>query len=146
VKVRGLTDWLSIPELLDRHPRGRGASVLRELLAEERPGGVTRSELEEQFVAFLDAHALPRPELNAPLSVRDRFFVIDCLWRDRRLAIELDGRAVHGTAAAFESDRERDRILAAEGWRTARITWRQLRDDPEAVAADLRRLLSTAYP
>jgi hypothetical protein len=146
-EVRGLTDRLSIPELLKRHPGARGSATLAELLAADGPSGVTRSELEERFLAFLDAHALPRPALNAPLAVRGRYFVIDCLWRDRRLAVELDGRATHGTAAAFESDRERDRILQAEGWRTARITWRQLRDSPEAVAADLRRLLEiSAYP
>jgi very-short-patch-repair endonuclease len=88
---------------------------------------------------------LPRPTLNATLSLRGHFFEVDCLWRDRRLAVELDGHAVHGIAAAFESDRERDRILQAEGWRTARITWRQLHDDPRAVAADLRRLLSIRH-
>jgi very-short-patch-repair endonuclease len=141
VEVRGLRDRLSIPDLLERHPRSRGAATLRELLAEKAPAGITRNDFEEGFVTFLDDHALPRPAFNAPLAVRGRFFEIDCLWRDHQLAVELDGRRVHGTPAAFESDRERDRILQAEGWRTARITWRQLRDDPEAVAADLRRLL-----
>jgi hypothetical protein len=140
-EVRRLTDRLSIPHLIDRHPRARGAATLRQLLAEKDPGGVSIKELEERFVAFLDARGLPRPALNAPLALRGRFFHIDCLWRERRLAVELDGRAVHGTAAAFEADRERDRILQAEGWRTARITWRQLHEDPDAVAADLHRLL-----
>ncbi len=143
-EVRGLTDRLSIPDLLERHPRARGAGTLRGLLAEKVPGGITVNDFEEDFVAFLDAHSLPWPALNAPLAARGRFFKIDCLWRDHGLAIELDGRAAHGTAAAFEADRERDRILQAEGWRTARLTWRQLRDDPEAVAADLRRLLAVS--
>ncbi len=144
-EVRGLTDRLSIPDLLERHPRARGAATLRELLAEKAPGGIAVNDFEEDFVAFLDAYSLPRPALNAPLAAGGRFFKVDCLWRDRRLAIELDGRAAHGTAVAFESDRERDRILQAEGWRTARITWRQLRDDPEAVAADLRSMLASSH-
>jgi very-short-patch-repair endonuclease len=55
--------------------------------------------------------------------------------------VELDSRTVHGTARAFEKDRERDRILLAEGWRLARVTWRQLRDEPKAIAADLQRTL-----
>jgi very-short-patch-repair endonuclease len=58
------------------------------------------------------------------------------------LVVELDGRASHGTRRAFEKDRERDRLLMAEGWRVVRVTWRQLRDDAPAVAADLRRLLA----
>jgi len=51
----------------------------------------------------------PRPEVNAWLTVGDRSFPVDCLWRAERLIVELDGRAVHGTATAFEADRERDR-------------------------------------
>src|SRR5262249_37076586 len=145
-EVRGLRDRLSIPDLIKRHARSRGAATLRELLAAKGPAGISRRELEERFVAFLDDQGLPRPSFNAPLAIRGRFFEIDCLWRDHRIAVELDGRAVHGTAAAFESDRERDRILQAEGWRTVRVTWRQLSDDPDAVAADLRRLLDSAYP
>jgi very-short-patch-repair endonuclease len=58
--------------------------------------------------------------------------------------VELDSRAVHGTDRAFERDRKRDRILLAEGWRSTRITWRQLCDEPEAIAADLRLSLAAA--
>jgi very-short-patch-repair endonuclease len=60
---------------------------------------------------------------------------------DRRVVIELDGHASHGTRLAFERDRERDRILTAAGWRVVRVTWRQLHDDAERLAADLRRLV-----
>jgi very-short-patch-repair endonuclease len=63
------------------------------------------------------------------------------MWKAERLIAELDGRAGHGTERAFESDRQRDRILLAEGWRSTRITWLQLRDEPVAIAADLRELL-----
>lgn len=63
------------------------------------------------------------------------------MWRRQRLIVELDGRAVHGTERAFESDRQRDRMLLAEGWRSTRVTWRQLQDEPAAIAADLRELL-----
>jgi hypothetical protein len=146
LEVRGLTDPLSVPDLLERHPRRRGAAALRALLASEAPGGITRRELEEGFVELLDGHGLPRPRLNATLSLRGRFFEVDCLWRRERVIVELDGRAVHRTRRAFEADRERDRILQAEGWRVARVTWRQMRDDAAAVAADLGRLLAAADP
>jgi very-short-patch-repair endonuclease len=53
--------------------------------------------------------------------------------------VELDGRATHHTVKAFEQDRERDRFLQVAGWRTVRITWRQLDD----VEGDLRALLGT---
>lgn len=63
------------------------------------------------------------------------------------MAVELDGRGVHGTPKRFESDRQRDRILVAEGWRTMRITWRQLQEEPLEVVEDLRLALGPAlYP
>jgi very-short-patch-repair endonuclease len=142
MEVRGITDKLSIPDLLERYPRRRGSAKLRALLADQTTmRGVTREELEARFLAALDGTDLPRPRLNADVTVRGRFFEADCLWVEQRVIVELDGRAAHGTRRAFERDRERDRLLQADGWRVVRITWRQLHDDAPAVIADLRRLL-----
>jgi very-short-patch-repair endonuclease len=142
LEVQGIVDELSIPDLLERYPRKRGSSKLRTLLAGEAAfRGVTREELEQRFAALLEATDLPRPRLNADVAVRGRFFEADCLWAEERVIVELDGRAAHGTRQAFEKDRERDRLLQADGWRVIRITWRQLRDDAPAVVADLRRIL-----
>jgi very-short-patch-repair endonuclease len=142
-EARQLRDRVSLPMLLERYPRRRGSPRVRALLGSKQPGGITRNDFEELFVAFLDEHRLPRPRFNATLALRGRFFEPDCMWRAQRLVVELDGRAVHGTDDAFESDRQRDRILLAEGWRWARVTWRQLRDEPAAIADDLRAAL---YP
>jgi very-short-patch-repair endonuclease len=101
---------------------------------------VTRSKLEDQFLAFLDRHGLPRPQVNAGIEVRGRWMECDCVWRSHRLIVELDSRGFHGTTAAFERDRARDRVLQAAGWRVVRVTWRQLHDDGGGVAADLREL------
>jgi hypothetical protein len=142
-EVRQLRDRVSLPQLLERYPRRRGARWVRELLTVREPGGITRNDFEERFVAFLDEHGLPRPRLNATLALRGQFFEPDCMWQRERLIVELDGRATHGTHEAVADDRQRDRILLAEGWRWARVTWRQLRDEPAAIAADLRDAL---YP
>jgi hypothetical protein len=146
IKVKRIAEAVSFEELLRRHPRKRGARLLSEVRASKAPVGITRNEFEESFVAFLGDHGLPRAEMNAPLWLRERFFEIDALWRAQRLALELDSPEVHDTDDAFESDRERDRILLAEGWRTTRITWRQLRDEPAEIAADLRALLASHVP
>ena len=66
---------------------------------------------------------MPEPEVNVLVEG----FEVDVVWRDARVAVELDGRDTHGTAMAFERDRERDRILQAAGWRVVRITFRQMR-------------------
>jgi very-short-patch-repair endonuclease len=142
MEVRGITDKLSIPDLLERYPRQRGSAKLKALLADETAArGVTREELEKRFADILAVSDLPRPRLNADLAVRGRFYEADCLWAEQRLIVELDGRATHGTRRAFESDRERDRLLQSDGWRVVRITWRQLHDDAASVVADLRRML-----
>jgi predicted transcriptional regulator of viral defense system len=142
-EVRRLTDRLSLSDLIARYPRRSGTANLRALLGSKAPVGVTRNHFEELFVEFLDSHGLPRPLLNGTLPVRGRLLEPDCMWSEQRLIAELDGRAVHGAERAFEGDRWRDRILLAEGWRSTRITWRQLRDEPAAIAADLRELLGS---
>ncbi len=143
LEVRRLWGPLSVADLVERYPGRRGVATLRQLLASKGPAGVTRNEFEEAFVALLDAHGLPRPRFNATLSVRGRFFEADALWDRHRLLAELDGAAVHRTDRAFHSDRKRDRTLLAEGYRTTRITWHQLRNEPDAVVADLRQMLGS---
>jgi very-short-patch-repair endonuclease len=146
MEVREHRDRLSIPKLLERYPGRKGSLVLARLASRKSlPVGITRNDFEEAFLAFVDAHGLPRPRMNAHVALRGRFYEIDCLWEDLRVAIELDGGKVHGTEAAFEKDRERDRILTAERFTTSRITWHHLTDTPAELAHDLRQIL-TPYP
>ena len=146
-EVQGLRDRVSLPMLLERYPRRRGARNLRAVLGSDEPVGWTRNDFEEAFLALIDAYGLPRPRMNADLSLRGRFFEVDALWEEQRVALELDSRGVHGTPKRFESDRQRDRILVAEGWRTMRITWLQLQEEPGAIVEDLRLALASAlYP
>jgi hypothetical protein len=136
-EVLHLWDELSLDRLLDRYPRHKGNRAIRAALSQRRAGAtVTKSDLEEMFITLIDAAGIPRPEINAMVEG----FEVDAVWREVRLAVELDGRGPHGTAAAFESDRHRDRVLQVAGWRVVRITYRQMRDTPESVARDVRLL------
>jgi very-short-patch-repair endonuclease len=140
-EVRRLWDELSLEHLLDRYPRRKGSRVIRAVLADRRQGAtVTKSELEEMFLDLIDGAGLPRPEVNAIVEGLE----VDAVWRQARLVVELDGRDFHDTAAAFERDRERDRRLLVAGWRTIRITYRQIVETPRRVVGDLRRLLAAA--
>jgi very-short-patch-repair endonuclease len=69
-------------------------------------------------------------------------FMVDAWWPSRRLVVEVDGFRFHGTRRAFERDRRRDAELQAAGQRVVRVTWRQLRREPLAVAASLATLLA----
>jgi very-short-patch-repair endonuclease len=124
-------------------PRRRGNAALRAILLDAGYGkGITRSEMEARFNAFLRRHRLPKPQRNALVSAGPIELEVDFVWRDARVIAELDGRTFHDTASAFERDRERDRALAVHGWRVIRITWRQLHDDAPQLARDLRALLA----
>ena len=140
-EVEALQLWneLSLLDLLHRYPGRPGAAAIRALLAARDQGAtIIRSELELKFLELLDAAGLPSPETNVFIEGLE----VDCLWRAQRLAVELDGRDFHSTRAAFERDRERDRILQVAGWRPVRVTWRQLHASPQRLARDLQRLLS----
>jgi G:T-mismatch repair DNA endonuclease (very short patch repair protein) len=140
VEVQRLTDDLSLPALIARYPRRHGVRVLKQIT---RAGAApTRYELESRFLDFVRKSDLPIPVTNVLVLGLE----CDCVWHDQRVAVELDSRTFHDTSAAFERDRVRDRALQAAGWRVIRVTWRQLRDDADALAADLRRILRAGPP
>jgi len=136
----GIYGKVSLPALLARHPNHRGAQACREALEHLRddPGGRLRSDLEERFIAFLDAKNIPRPRLNAWLSIGDDRYQVDCLWPEARIIAELDDWQSHGTKRGFRKDRKRDRRLGVAGYRVIRITEDQVLNEADALANDLQ--------
>jgi very-short-patch-repair endonuclease len=128
---------LDLSGLEPRHGR-RGAGKLARVLAEHQIGTtLTRSKLEELFLALCRREGLPRPSVNRRIEGHE----VDFSWRRRRLIVETDGHAAHGTRGAFERDRVRDAQLTVAGWRVLRVTYRRLVVEPEAAARQLRELL-----
>jgi very-short-patch-repair endonuclease len=89
------------------------------------------------MLALCQRHRLPQPGLNVTI---DRY-VVDFLWADQSLIVEVDGWYSHGTRSAFEQDRARDAYLAVLGYETVRFTWRQVTNDAGGVAKTIRSLL-----
>jgi hypothetical protein len=108
------------------HP---GAGRLQEAMAHDLDH-TTRSPLEDAFLELCEVHGIPRPLVNTVVEG----FEVDFCWPERRLIVETDGHAYHGTRAAFERDRARDAQLTAHGWRVMRFTERQVRAEPWSVA------------
>lgn len=141
-EVGRLWDALTLHDLIARYPRARGTATLRSILKDRNLGErATDEQIETLFLAAVEGlHR--QPQLNRSLVINGRLYKPDAVWEAEKVMVELDGRAVHATHRNFESDRARDRALAAAGWIVIRITWRQLRDEPGAAAADLAAVLA----
>jgi very-short-patch-repair endonuclease len=135
-----LFDRRALDAALERATGRRGTGILRRVLEGLDDTPPTRSELERRFLQLLRDASLPSPITNGQVNG----YEVDFHWPDARLIVETDGRATHDNPFAFERDRQRDFDLSLAGWTVIRITWRQLRDEPERVIAllhaKLRRL------
>lgn len=125
---------------------GRGHAAMRVALAELRSIGarVTRSELEDRFLALLDAHRLPRPQTNYGIVGME----VDACWPDRGVVVELDGWGEHATRRAFQEDRERGNALELAGWTLLRFTWADVTRRRQGTAGLVRGALARGrrYP
>lgn len=123
-----------------------GSALLRRIAAERLPiRGELREAFERGFATFLMARGFPPADVNRQLWLAEprQRVVLDVVWWEAGLAVELDSRKAHLLPSAFEADRERDRRLAAQhAISVVRVTWRQLHDRPDALAADLFTLLA----
>lgn len=125
---------------LARNPRKHGAPALRAVL--DLPGGPrrTRSPAERAMLRLLRRAGFNGYETNARIGG----YEVDILWRDLQLAVEVDGYEAHSGRVAFERDRLKIATLKARGVDVMPVTGRQIRDDPDGVAARLRRAVAAA--
>lgn len=137
----GLVTTSGLRRAARRHgARPGGAAVRRLLGTTERFDSLSRSELEEAFLAVVREAGLPEPSLNAVIEGMR----VDAVWRRERVAVELDGYRWHRTRGRFEADRERDLRLRRGGWVALRYSARQVFDKPVGVIADLVEALARA--
>jgi Transcriptional regulator, AbiEi antitoxin/Protein of unknown function (DUF559) len=132
-----LLDLNTLNAAVERAHGRRKLEALKHAIAQHRPGQIIRGELEHRFAKLRRDAGLTEPETNVPMSVKGKTYVIDCLWREERIAVELDGRDAHQRALAFESDRRKDAALSAIGLRPLRFTWQRVNYDGAALLADL---------
>lgn len=142
---------LDVDAIIARADAARGTRGLPKLrralgLYEETPAAVYRSRLERFAARVLVPSGIPMPEINGPVVVGHGVTIhVDLLFRERRLAVELDGRD-HGRGQQFQSDRWRDRELQKLGYRVLRFTWYDVRYRGDRVLTDIRRFLAAPAP
>lgn len=145
-EVREVADLPSIEAAMRRvcRRRGGGHARLRSVLAEHRERGIaiTRSDLEQRFLAIVDDAGFPRPRTNTYVLGCE----VDAVWAQERVAVELDSWRYHRDRHTFQRDREKGNALVAAGWRLLRFTYHDLTRHPERTATILTSAMQTPPP
>jgi very-short-patch-repair endonuclease len=129
-RIREL-DVRAVKEVLLRSHGRRGTQAVRRFLAEGRTATDTREGIERDFADRLREARLPLPAFNVLIEG----FLVDAVWVQYRLIVELDSYAFHdGTRRSFDEDRIRRNALTLKGWTLLHITSAQMQEAPELVA------------
>ncbi|HTP23255.1 MAG TPA: DUF559 domain-containing protein [Solirubrobacteraceae bacterium] len=120
-----------------------GSTRLKKALKHHEPKlARTRSPLERIFLPFCERHGIPLPD---DVNVHIEGVVVDAVWWKQRLIVELDGKDNHSSWGQIQRDRSNELRLRAASFDVQRYGTIQFEEQPEPVARDLlRRLSSTA--
>jgi hypothetical protein len=137
----GLLDVTAMRESLGR---GRRGSVrLGQALERHEPKlAHTRSPLEDLFLPLCERAGLPIPDINVWIEGE----LVDAVWRERKLVVELDGRNNHSSWAQIQRDRRKELTLRSAGYGVIRYGWAQVEEQPDLVEADLAAQYSASWP
>ncbi|ORB32392.1 type IV toxin-antitoxin system AbiEi family antitoxin domain-containing protein [Mycolicibacterium parafortuitum] len=132
---RALQGDSTLPQLWTAHLRntGRHGSPAARILLRAAADGA-HSEGERILLKLLRAADISGWRSNVRLGK----YVVDVLFRDARVVIEVDGWAFHVDQTTFHSDRTRQNAIALNGWQVLRFTWLDLTEYPEQVIATIR--------
>ena len=135
---------LDVPALQVTAGTGRaGSNKLRKALERHEPKlATTRSPLERLFLPLCESYGIPLPN---DVNVRIAGVLVDAVWWEQRLVVELDGRDNHSSWAQIQRDRSNELTLRAAGFDVLRYGTVQLEEQAVLVAGDvIGRLSSTA--
>jgi len=116
-----------------------GNRVKRQLLLDSR--AEPWSKAERLFHGLLREAGITGWRANRPVVLADSTYYVDVVFRELKLAIEIDGRLYHTGAEAFETDRWRQNILVLNGWCVLRFTWTMIEERPAEVIAMVREAI-----
>jgi hypothetical protein len=131
-----------LADVVKRLPRLRRRSLIVAALADIAGGAHALSELD--FCRLCRRYQLPPPDRQVMrLDGAGRRRWLDAYWDAARLVVEVDG-LWHMEAAAWWADMRRDNDLTITGHRVLRFPAFAVRDDPGAVAGQIRAALGGA--
>jgi len=128
---------LNIPALRVIAGNGRnGSTKLSEALMRHEPKlAHTRSPLERLFLPLCERVGIPLPDVNVYIEG----VLVDAVWRERKLVVELDGEDNHSSWNQIQTDRSKELRLRAAAFDVVRYGTRQLEEEPALVEQDLLR-------
>ena len=113
-----------------------GSTKLRKALERHEPKlAHTRSPLERLFLPLCERVGIPLPEVNVWIEG----VLVDAVWREQKLVVELDGENNHSSWKQIQDDRSKELRLRAGGFDVVRYGTRQCEEEPRLVEQDLRR-------
>ncbi len=122
---------------IERSPYRPGVGRVHAELDREGGPRWTQSEAERRMLRLISEARLPVPKTQEWIAG----WPTDFAWLEQRLIVEVDGYKFHRSRRAFERDRKRDAAHVLAGYRVIRVTWRQLTEEPLAVAVTIARAL-----
>lgn len=119
-----------------------GNGRLRDLQRRTASGAL--SEAERRVHQLLRKADIGGWEANARVSDGEGLIgVVDLLFREARVVVEIDGRRVHEGEDRFVQDRRRQNRLVNAGYRVLRFTWADVMDRPGDLLFEINTALST---
>lgn len=105
--------------------------------------GRSESVLETLVRIRLVTTGLPAPTPQAWIETPNGAYRVDLLWPRERVVLEVDGlEKYRGGWQTVVAEKRRQDDLERAGYRVLRVTWRELRDDPEGVVRRVRAALA----
>ena len=117
-----------------------GSTKLRKALERHEPKlARTRSPLERLFLPLCETYGVPLPD---DVNVRIAGVLVDAVWWQQKLIVELDGKDNHSSWAQIQRDRSNEMRVRSAGFDVFRYGTVQLEEQPAQVAGDVIRRLS----
>ena len=125
---------------LTRFRYARGAQAARATVALLQDGAV--SPPERELLRALRSAGLADLRAGVKIRIDGKLLWLDLAVPDLKLAIEVDGVAVHSDVAQIHRDLARQNVLMAAGWTVLRYTPKQIRRDLDAIVEQIRATLA----
>lgn len=118
------TRLLILPFIGHPHPNSPGEQLLaRRLSADSELGGLF------EFNQYVSTFCGSR-------------YIVDLLWRDGKVVVEVDGFHLHTSPVVFASDRQRDYELLLDRYSVLRVTHEEVMADVERVVSKIRDVVA----